>query len=646
VLRAVPMVRLQVQVTSRDGPAVTRCIASQGLLHLIDIGHGATTARPGSAARDLLADARTLARNIRQLAGALDIPPRDLKGDLPPDEIGDFGGELGDLRRLFEPLRAAADAELRRVAAAREEMQRLRDELDRASRIAAARVEIARIAALRFACVRLGSASADDLARLADRLAPSAFAIVTLEGGPAMRTVAVAVPASCRDQLDAALRSLTFVPLDGGLPIRDAPAVRADIDRAADAEVKARGALDALRDRIRDDLTALARRADLAVVLLQAQTLCTGAGHFVVISGWIPEDQAPQLAAALARATHGRALVSTEKPEDARAMSAAALAAPILHRNPLLRRSLQSLVGPRGTPSDTERQPAAYFAVSFLLMFGLMFGDVGHGAALVAAGYCLFRYMPRFLDYGILMMEAGVASAAFGVLYGSVFGVEDWLPALWLHPIRDLAPFTRVAATLGFVMVSVGLVLGIVDRWRGGDRASAVVGLRGLFGAFACWTSIAIVARGLLPVDWIVPDGAIALLLAAAVALLILRPAIVRALAPHGGAARAREGATPWWLRALENVIELIDTIVSTVTNASALVRVTAFTTVHAAILLAVFALVDTLEGYRVTGWLSLLVLVGGNALTILFEGLTVTVQPLRLEYYEFFRKFFTRGGR
>ena len=172
--------------------------------------------------------------------------------------------------------------------------------------------------------------------------------------------------------------------------------------------------------------------------------------------------------------------------------------------------------------------------------------------------------------------------------------------------------------------------------------------MSGLFVAFACWTSIAIVARGLLPVDWIVPDGAIVLLLAVAVALLLLGPAIVRALTPHGGAARAREDATPWWLRPLENAIELIDTIVSTAANASAnaLVRVAAFTIVHAAILLAVFAMVDTLEGYRVTGWLSLLVFFCGNALTILFEGLTVTVQPLRLEYYEFFREFFTRSGR
>jgi hypothetical protein len=43
---------------------------------------------------------------------------------------------------------------------------------------------------------------------------------------------------------------------------------------------------------------------------------------------------------------------------------------------------------------------------------------------------------------------------------------------------------------------------------------------------------------------------------------------------------------------------------------------------------------------------LRLLVFCCGNALTILFEGLTATVQPLRLEYYELFREFFTPSGR
>src|SRR5581483_617725 len=222
------------------------------------------------------------------------------------------------------------------------------------------------------------------------------------------------------------------------------------------------------------------------------------------------------------------------------------------------------------------------------LMFGLMFGDAGHGAVLMAAGYALFRSMPRFLDYGILLMETGAASVVFGVLYGSVFGVESWLPAIWLHPIHDITRFTRIAAAFGTLVVSTGFVLGAVSAWRAGGRAAALVSVRGLFGGFAYWTCVAVVARMLLPVDWTVPRGAIVTLLAAAVALLLLRPVIVRLLAPHNGGGRRPEHAAPLWLGALEASVELVDAIVSYFANTISFVRVAAFAAVHAAVMVAV----------------------------------------------------------
>ena len=53
----------------------------------------------------------------------------------------------------------------------------------------------------------------------------------------------------------------------------------------------------------------------------------------------------------------------------------------------------------------------------------------------------------------------------------------------------------------------------------------------------------------------------------------------------------------------------------------------------------------DTLAQTRFGGPLAIAALVAGNAVLILLEGLTVSVQVLRLEYYEFFGKFFRGGG-
>ena len=102
---------------------------------------------------------------------------------------------------------------------------------------------------------------------------------------------------------------------------------------------------------------------------------------------------------------------------------------------------------------------------------------------------------------------------------------------------------------------------------------------------------------------------------------------------------------TPWWLHALETSVELVDTLFSFFANTISFVRIAAFAAVHAGVFIAIFALADTLAGLRFGGVLSIAVHVAGNVLVILLEGLTVSVQVLRLEYYEFFGKFFRGGG-
>ncbi|MFI5177984.1 MAG: V-type ATPase 116kDa subunit family protein [Vicinamibacterales bacterium] len=647
MFRAVPMVHVQAQVPSRDGPAVTRRIAAEGLLHLVDIAHGQTTSTSSdTATRDVLARFRDLSRVIRRVAALIDLPLSDAAGSLPTPDVNDFGIEYQALADRVAPLREAADLASRRLSEARDEAARRRVAADHARRLAAAGIDLARLGRLRLAYVRLGYAARNELAALAGLLSPAPFAVVPLDADARRTLAAVVAPVTARDQVDAVLRVSAFEPVT--LSPADA-AVGADelsqrIDEAAQREREAGEALTALRRDAGDEIDLLSRRADVAVLLLQAQTCFATSGRFLVISGWIPEDRAPELTAAIQRVTGGRAVVAIDKPEDLPASYASTLKVPILYRNPLLLRPFQQLVELYGIPSYGEIQPTAFFAVSFLLMFGLMFGDVGHGLVLVSAGSLLFRYAPRFLDYAILLMEAGVASAVFGVLHGSIFGVETLLPAIWLHPIHDLPRFMAVAVALGVVLVSGGIVLNVINSWQAGERVSALVGTRGVFGAFVYWTTLALAARFFLPGSWMLPDSAIFLLLAGAVGLLVARPVIVRALGVDR-ASRPPEGATPGWLAALEGAVELVDALFAFFANTISFVRVAAFAAVHAAIFVAMFALADTLARYRFGGPLSVGALVAGNVVMILLEGLTVTVQVLRLEYYEFFGKFFRGGG-
>jgi V/A-type H+-transporting ATPase subunit I len=199
---------------------------------------------------------------------------------------------------------------------------------------------------------------------------------------------------------------------------------------------------------------------------------------------------------------------------------------------------------------------------------------------------------------------------------------------------------------LGVVLVSAGLLLNVANTWRSGERAKALLGPHGLFGAFVYWVVLALLARWLLPSDVVFPAGALVALAAVPVALLLLKPVLVRRL-DGGRPRRAPHAGSPRWLAALEAAIELVDAAFTYFANTISFVRVAAFAAVHAGVLIAIFALSDTLGRMAFAGGAaSVLALVAGNVLVILLEGLTVSVQVLRLEYYEFFGKFFRGGGQ
>lgn len=642
MLRSVRMAYLRAQVPSRDAAAATRAVARAGLLHLVDLAHGRATTAGAPESVELLAAFRDLERRLRRVARRLGCRSARV-GPLRDDARTAFADERAAIEATLSPLERAVDAAAGALDAAEADRARLTTLARRTRALADAGIAVERLA-LRFTDLRLGVAREEDLTQLASLLQPAPFAIVPLARDGEGWLFAVAVPASSRERLDGALRLVPHerVPLPSTPREWDADelaraAARADARATAHAATLAR-----LRDESSAVLDDLIERAELGVLLLQAQTQFATVGRFVVISGWVPADDAPALAAAIAAATSGRAVVDLSSPEEMSEVASGRLKVPILHRNPLLLRPFSRLVRLYGLPSYQEVEPTAFFAVSFLLMFGLMFGDVGHGAVLFAAGFCLFRYLPRFLDYGVLLMEGGAASMLFGALYGSVFGREGILPTLWLRPLESLPRFMAIATGLGVALMSLGLVLDVVNRWRAGQRLGVLTELRGLPGAFLYWVTIALVARAFLPARWRFPTGVLLALAALPIALLLARPLIVRLL---GGERRPRVTDGPIWLRALEGSVELVDVVFSFFANTFSFVRVAAFAAVHAGIMIAVGVIADTVARARLGGAWSIVALIAGNVLVIFLEGLTVSVQVLRLEYYEFFSHFFRGGG-
>jgi V/A-type H+/Na+-transporting ATPase subunit I len=645
MFRPVPMVHVRVQIPNRDAAAATRCIAREGLLHLVDIAHGRVGEGPtGQSNRELLSAFRDIAHRLRRLADRLGLAVAEPTGNLAAGDVEDFAAERDRIEARLAPFEHRVEEASARAREAKIRTEEAGAAIARLARIQKSGVDLQRLAALRFATVKLAVAALADLTELARFLDPAPFAVFVLESDGERRLAALAVPASGRERLESALRLATCEVIRPPEPDEKAEAL---VERRREEEEKLQRAdadLAEAREQGAPLLEEWIRRAEVSLLLLQAQANFATAGRFVVIAGWLPADSAGRLRAAILQATSGRAVIDVETPENLPEAHSATLRVPILHRNPVLLRPFQKLVQLYGTPSYEEVEPTAFFAISFLLMFGLMFGDIGHGLVLFLAGYSLYRYIPRYLDYGILLMEAGCASALFGALYGSFFGIENLLPVLWLSPMRDIQRFMGIAIGFGVVLVSAGLVLNMINTWRSGEKARALFGAGGLFGAFFYWVALALLARALIPTRFVVPLGLILSMLAVPVVLLILRPMLVRRFergrpratgAPH--AAR--------WLSALEGSVELVDTLFSYFANTLSFIRVAAFAAVHAGVFIAVFALADTLARVRLGGLFSVVTVVLGNVVIIFLEGLAVSVQVLRLEYYEFFGKFFRGGG-
>jgi V/A-type H+-transporting ATPase subunit I len=280
-------------------------------------------------------------------------------------------------------------------------------------------------------------------------------------------------------------------------------------------------------------------------------------------------------------------------------------------RNPVWARPFERFVNLLGTPAAAEADPSSLLAVLVPLMFGYMFGDVGQGLVLLAAALLLRRRWPVL---NILAM-CGSVSVAFGVVFGSVFGREDIIPALWVHPIEQPLPVLQAPLAFGVLVLLLGLLLKALQLvWQGAAKQ---------------W--------------WRLEAPQLVLYISVLTMLVSSRagPVAGGALLWYllGSRLQQRDDATFAMTAALGNLVE---NLVQLLINTLSFVRVGAFALAHAGLALAFTTLADMPES-RV---LAVAILVLGNLVVIVLEGLVVTVQTTRLVLFEFFIRFVHAGGR
>lgn len=315
------------------------------------------------------------------------------------------------------------------------------------------------------------------------------------------------------------------------------------------------------------------------------------------ITGWTSDAQ--RASAALAGSA-ARALVHFPP-------APAGASPPLLLRNPPWARPFELFSQALGMPGRNEADPSRLLAFLVPLLFGYMFGDLGQGLVLLVVAGALQRRWAR----ARMLVACGASAAVFGLLFGSVFGLEHLLSPLWVRPLEAPLQVLAVPLLTGAVLIGLSMLLRGLEAWWRGEFGGWLAGDALLLALYAS------AFAGLVsPPMWRVAAGVLLLFLLA--------------------------GAMRGWRGFLAACGELLEKLPQLVINTLSFARLGAFALAHAGLSSAISALTEAAPGPVA----KLLVVLAGNVIVIASEALVVSVQTTRLVLFEFFIRFMRGEGR
>lgn len=318
------------------------------------------------------------------------------------------------------------------------------------------------------------------------------------------------------------------------------------------------------------------------------------------------------------------------------------LECPTLLKNNWFAKPFEMFLGMYGVPKYTDFDPTGFMAFTYCLLFGIMFGDLGQGLVLFILGLVFEK---KGQIFGIIN-RCGITSMIFGFLFGSVFGYEELLNPVHqsLFGVREklfdvMAQSSTMvlligAVTIGAVLILTTQCMNIVNRFKHHQLGDAIFSQNGIAGlVFYGGIVFAIVATMLL--GWNVLNPVyLGIFIVLPVISFVMKEPLSNAV--EHKTVKPEEG---WGGYIAQSIFELIDVLLTFVTNSMSYLRVGGFVLSHAGMMLVVMTLVE------MTGKAGIAVLIFGNIFVMVLEGLIVGIQTLRLEYYEMFSRYYDAGG-
>ena len=361
--------------------------------------------------------------------------------------------------------------------------------------------------------------------------------------------------------------------------------------------------------------------------------------------GWIPASEAPAVRKKLER--YPEFVVEVEDPEEENTR----VKPPTRLKNFKFVRPYSYFVEMYGVPSYRDLDITAFVALTYTLLFGIMFGDLGQGLVLILVGLLMWKF--KSMPLGKILVPCGCSSMVFGFIFGSVFGYESLLDPVYeklgmrgkpLSVMDSINSVLLFAISIGVTLVIVAMVLNVVSCIKKRKLGSAlfsengVTGICVYVGAASLAYSFMAKSSVHLPHQFLPSAVSVALLV---IGILILFNKELIAGSIDEGHFKKPESLMDYLL---QNTFECIEYILSYFSNTVSFLRVGAFVIVHASMMMVVFTLAGGEEAAMTPKGIVIVAI--GNVVVIALEGLLSGIQGLRLEFYEMFSRFYEGEGR
>lgn len=450
-------------------------------------------------------------------------------------------------------------------------------------------------------------------------LSASAWEALSRESGPVGYTCVSRSGTHCY-LLAAALDQKDFHALPEGWEPVSLPYFEGTPARQLETLRKSQTALQQELDRLEQTLTGLAADDTLPARLTEQYRAvsqresapCVATRETVLLEGWIPKKKRKTLQQLLSQTglPYGlefREPLLEETP-------------PTLLENSKLVRQFEGITNMFSTPNYHEGDPNGIMAPWYWLIFGMMMGDVGYGAMMVVLILLVKKFM-KLGQEGVklmnVMLYSSITTMLCGVVFGSYFG-ETWHPLLF-SPMEDPVSMLLLTLLVGVAHIFTGLGVKIYRNIRSGKVLDA------LFDQLS-WILL-ITGLGLL---FLPAAQTVGMVLAAVGALTILFTA-----------GRDRKGLVSKAVGGLSGLYG----ITSYLSDILSYSRILALSLATGVVGMVMNMLAGMIQG-SVIGWiLSLLIYAAGHVFNLALSLLSAYVHDCRLQYIEFYGKFYEGGG-